>query len=580
MAAAKKSDLALVLSSFEKTSMFVSALPHALDCEASDRHPFQERFLSMALEDLQKRLNSTEVELAKVEASHNEANDRANNTSRKRVAEAVAAEEAANPVAKAKTEALTAARKDAKEQQVQYGQVHHFGESIAPPPQVESICMCCSMLFMANVSSALSAALNAINTSSSVSSMTFAVSLLAGVYLPMPLSLVLLRWLNAVAGQRAGLLFFAAMMVVTHIAVALIQSVALDEHSIRWMLVAVRLLQGFAAAVLFQTRFILSQVSTQDKHVELQAKTFLAGDFGLGMGALLPYLCSHFGGASSSAVVQPEIYASLSLALVGAVLLMRIWVAFPASPFRLSHRVRFPEQEHPSVQPTSSPAASPSAATSLQAGLTTTLLECSSSGGELVRPSKTESALISRLRLILSGTLRVFVQSAACMTIVMCMRNAGEVHLFRQSCAVALLCLIPVPFEAIASGLWLKTSVPALQAHSGKFSFALLVAMALMCMWTTMQYWLGGAQSETSTTLIMIELLLLEISLALVAPLNVSKLYQHKRAERSLVTLEWVKAYVGRLAGPFVALLVLNFLGLGPLLALLFSCATVVAITA
>jgi len=261
---------------------------------------------------------------------------------------------------------------------------------------------------------------------------------------------------------------------------------------------------------------------------------------------------------------------------------MQIWVAFPASPFRLSHRVRFPEPlpEQASVQPASLPAASPSGAPSVETGLTVALLERSTSGGELVGPSRTESAFISRMKLILSGTLRVFVQSAACMTIAMCMYNAGEVHLFRQSCAVALLCLIPVPFEAIASGLWLKTSAPGLQAHSSKLSFALLVTMALMCMWTTMENWLGGAKDEMSTSLIMVELLLLKISLALVAPRNVSELYQHKHAERSLVTLEWAKAYVGRLAGPLVALLVQNFLGVGPLLAMLLTCTSVVAVTA
>jgi len=297
------------------------------------------------------------------------------------------------------------------------------------------------------------------------------------------------------------------------------------------------------------------------------------------MGALLPFLCSHFGGASSSSVMRPEIYSSVTLALAGAALLMRIWVAFPASPFRLSHQVRFPEPlpEPSSAQP--SLAAPPSTA-SLEGGLTAALLDGSTSGGELVGHSGTESALRSRMRLILSGTLRVFVQSAACMTVVMCMRSAGDVHLFRQSCAVALLCLVPVPFEAIASGLWLKTSAPGLQAHSGKISFVLLVAMALMCMWTTMDSWLGGAKDEMSTSLIMVELLLLKISLALVAPVNVSKLYQHRHAERSLVTLEWVKAYVGRLGGPLAAVLVLSFLGLGPLMAMLFTCTCVVAVTA
>jgi len=437
--------------------------------------------------------------------------------------------------------------------------------------------MCCSMLFMANFSSAFSIAFNIINATASVSDVIYAILLLAGVYLPMPLSLFLLRWLNTVAGHRAGLLFFAATMMFTHIAAALIQAVAVNQESIRWMIVVLRISQGFSAAVLFQTRFVLSQVSTQDRHVELQAKTFLAGDIGLGAGALLPYLCSLLGQANGVAM-RPAICSSLLLALAGAALLVWIWVAFPASLFRLSHQVRFPEPlpAPASIQLPSTPASSE---VSLEQGLTGEPLE-ETSGSEPIGRSRTESDLRSRMKLILSGTLRVFVQSAALMTIAMHMHTAGEVHMFRQSCAVALLCLIPVPFEAITSGVWLKTLLPGLQGHGGKISFVLLVAMALICMWTTTESWLGGVSEERSTSLIMVELVLLQVSLACVAPLNVSKLYQHRHAERSLVTLEWMKAYVGRLLGPLAAALVQSLFGLGPLMAMLFTSAFVVAVTA
>merc|ERR1711874_441830 len=58
-----------------------------------------------------------------------------------------------------------------------------------------------------------------------------------------------------------------------------------------------------------------------------------------------------------------------------------------------------------------------------------------------------------RQRLWISGTMRVFVQSAAMMTLGMWMRDARLTGSFRQTKAIAALCLLPVPFEALASGM-------------------------------------------------------------------------------------------------------------------------------
>jgi len=456
--------------------------------------------------------------------------------------------------------------------QLEFGSVHHFGEYISPPSQVELICMFCSALFMANFSSAFSAAFAAINTSETVSAptLTFVGLLLAGVYLPMPLSLVFLRWLSSVGGQRAGILFFAGTMVCTHVTVAIIQSVAEEQDVIRLLMICVRLLEGLGAAVLFQTRFILSQLSTQDKHVELQAKTFLAADLGLGFGALLPYVCAALGGQHDLTTRRPEIAASLIFAMVAAFLLAWTWLAFPASLYRLSHRVRFPEVPHALENVKSATAAG-------DGSLTATDPE---NMGEVMDWTKSESDFSSRAMLLISGTLRVFVQSAALMAVAINMRDHGDIGLFRQSRAVAMLCLIPVPFEGFASGVWFKTSFPGVKEYGRKLSFLFMVLLLVVCISTASGLFYTDTNKERATAIFLTELILLQISLAFVAPLNVSKLYQHKHVERSLVTLEWIKAYAGRLLGPMVALLVHNLFGFGPLIAVLFTGTFVVALTA
>merc|ERR1712194_801417 len=112
----------------------------------------------------------------------------------------------------------------------------------------------------------------------------------------------------------------------------------------------------------------------------------------------------------------------------------------------------------------------------------------------------------------------------------------------------------------------------------GSFHQSCAVASAMMCMCTTLGSW--QVATGTSAGVFLTELVVLQISLALIAPRNVSKLYRHKHAERSLVTLEWMKAYVGRLLGPITALVVHNTFGFGPLLALLFVGSFAVAATA
>merc|ERR1712151_570638 len=149
--------------------------------------------------------------------------------------------------------------------------------------------------------------------------------------------------------------------------------------------------------------------------------------------------------------------------------------------------------------------------------------------------SAIESDFKGRAMLLVSGSLRVFVQSAALMAIAVYMHDVGYMGYFRQSCAVAILCLIPVPFEGFASGVWLQETFPSLHKYGKRISFMTLVVLAVLSMST-----LGfafEASKQLSTGIFLTELILLQISLAFVAPSNVSR-YQHKHVERSLVILE------------------------------------------
>jgi len=206
---------------------------------------------------------------------------------------------------------------------------------------------------------------------------------------------------------------------------------------------------------------ILSQVSTQDKHVKLQAKTFLAGDLGLGMGALLPYACAALGGLCNLTTQEPEIVSSLIFAFAGAFLLLWTWHAFPVTLYRLPYSVRFPQ--------------APKAI--LEQGHLLTIEEGSGQSDiesntdvAPVGHCATESDFKSRAMLLVSGSLRVFVQSAALMAIAVYMHDVGYMGYFRQSCAVAILCLIPVPFEGFASGVWLQETFPSLHKYGKRIS--------------------------------------------------------------------------------------------------------------
>merc|ERR1712232_123900 len=65
------------------------------------------------------------------------------------------------------------------------------------------------------------------------------------------------------------------------------------------------------------------------------------------------------------------------------------------------------------------------------------------------------------------------------------------------------------------------------------------------------------------------ELVGLMVVLGVASPFNAYRLYQLEDAEQAIVILEWMKAYIGRLLGPFVAVVIYTQVGYGPLLSLL-----------
>lgn len=462
----------------------------------------------------------------------------------------------------------------ADEKQLAFGVVHHFGEFISPPMQVERICMFSYALFMANFSSSFAEAFKIINSGHPCSAMPTLTAgatagvvclMISGVYIPMPVSLVFIRWLSLVGGHKLALLCFAGVMMFTHIAVALVELAHGEEGMIQMLLILVRLLEGLGGAVLFQTRFILLQSSTQEQHAKLQATTFLAGDLGLGIGALLPYLCSLVVGQGSINRL-PDILASFSLSAASFVLLLWLASSFPKDLYRLSHRIRFPASAEEAV---SEDAGSPSSSH-------VSMLEVEQEDAQRLENERLghQNRVGHRVIRQVLGTLRVFVQSAAIMSIAVYMRDLGFVGHFRQSLAVSIICLFPVPFEGFVAGVWFKNRFPTLKANARNASFAILASAAIFSVVIAWWFSSGELSKGQHSAIFLAELVSLTTCLAFAVPTKVLKL------EQDLVLLEWSKAYLGRIGGPVVTLVVHHVFGPGPMLGLLFVATTLVAVAA
>mmetsp|Transcript_30862 Transcript_30862/g.98464 ORF Transcript_30862/g.98464 Transcript_30862/m.98464 type:complete len:820 (-) Transcript_30862:90-2549(-) len=468
--------------------------------------------------------------------------------------------DAAAPAAPAAGDAARA--EDTHQSSSQFGSVLHYGESIVPPTRVKLICLASCGLFSANSTAVLASAFRHINASTATplaSEMMFVGLLIGGVYLPMPLSLWLTRTVTRRANHFAGLCLFGSFLLLGHVCIVLSQLLGWEPHL---LLLLARLVQGLGSGILFQVRFVLASVSTSDQHVPLQSLSFLVSDLGLGLGALLPAATAALAGSGELSASAPELLPSVVLALISLAYLAWVLLAFPRRLPTLSDRTRFPSRAVPAGPCVLAMPGSPS--------------RCASK-----EPCK--EADRCRAAVWLSGTARVFVQSAILPVVALSMRDAQWTGNFRQTFAVAALCLLPMPFEAFVSRLCCTCSLrqrPADGTDSSKLASGALGALALAVVSAAPRSLIGEDGDLTVLLARICELAVLMIILAVAAPISASRLYRLKDAERSIVVLEWMKAYVGRLCGPLFAVLAYSWLGYGPLLGVLCAATAVVTLTA
>jgi MFS family permease len=435
-----------------------------------------------------------------------------------------------------------------------FGTVMHYGTTISPPNQVENICLAAVGIFYFSSTAVLASAFGRMNSALqqtphlSVSMMIFMASIIGGVYVLMPISLQITRMVTYRFSHMAGLLFFAITLLLSHAAI-IVSQLTCGEFGQNAVLLISRIAQGLGSGVLFQSRFVLASMSTSDHHTALQASAFMAGDLGLGLGALLP--------AATSVLTAywpndaPELYSTIVQAVICFSFLVWVLVAFPSVIHLLPVRARFADKFEQGKR----------------------------------RKNSEDEQQSSHFRwvVLISGTARVFVQSAIMPVVALLMHDLGYVGQFRQSIAVATIYLLQLPFEALATkactgcSVRLSTKSRTSMGLSRNLlgSGAILITVISICSLVT--------TADKNLELLLrrlLQLAALMVMLAVAAPFNASRLYKLHDAERVIVTLEWMKAYVGRLLGPFFAILMYTTLGYGPLLACLYIAAVGVALTA
>jgi len=450
-----------------------------------------------------------------------------------------------------------------------FGVVSHYTDSIPPPGRVKWLCLMSFGLFSMNFTSPLATAFTQLNAKPAArmtpewATLLFVGVLVGGVYFPMPLALWLTQSVTKLKGHRGGMMLIGAFLLFAHGCVVLAH--ALPQEGLRpFVIITARLIQGLGSGVLFLARFVLASVSTSDQHMGLQSWSFLANDLGLGIGALLPALTSTIPGCEAMSHSMPELLPSVVLAAVSFAYIVGIAWKFPASLPTLSDSVRF--RNH---------------VTSAEAPVPRSRIGTG-------RKSSRQSSPVAdtyRTSVWVSGTTRVFVQSAIMLAVALSMRDAGWTGSYRQTYAVSALCLLPMPFEVLAAKAICSCSGVARLARdgtsfsklaSGAFGFVALLAATLQP-----RSIMREENGEVLTLLTRVaELVVLMIALGMAAPFNASRLYQLQDAEYATAMLEWMKAYIGRLFGPIFAIFVYSWMGYGTLLAVLCGGTAVVALTA
>jgi len=321
-------------------------------------------------------------------------------------------------------------------------------------------------------------------------------------------------------------------------------------------LLAARIFQGLGSGVCFQARFVLAQMSTSDQHQDLQAWSFLMGDLGLGLGALLPAATSMVVGSYKLCSEAPEFAPSAVLAFISLLYLCWIVHSFPRQLHFLPHNVRFPKSKG------SSPPSS-------------------------VSGTQRETDKKYRKFALISSTSRVFVQSSVFCAVALLMRDADWTGHFRQCFAVAALCWLPMPFEALTSHLCCSCSTRSQRDSDGQRDLmkAKITSGAIgAAVFLGIVAWTGfgqGPQGDFHALVVgFLELAALMVALAIIAPFNASRLYGLRDAERASVILEWMKAYIGRLLSPLFAIVVYNLVGYRALLSVLCALTALATVTA
>eukprot|EP00928_Gymnodinium_smaydae_P041995 TRINITY_DN28355_c0_g1_i1.p1 TRINITY_DN28355_c0_g1~~TRINITY_DN28355_c0_g1_i1.p1 ORF type:complete len:795 (+),score=94.85 TRINITY_DN28355_c0_g1_i1:40-2424(+) len=420
-----------------------------------------------------------------------------------------------------------------------FGCVMHYSSSIPAPSEIKWICLASCGLFTMNATVVLASAFRQFNdleqpTSLAVAGIGF---LIGGVYLPTPVSLRLMRTVTSRWNHKAGLILFGVFMLIGH-AIGLISCrLGLGLYGLQ----TARLIQGLGSGIGFQARFLLGTISTADHHKELQYLVNLTGDFGLGVGALLPALLSLCVRSNSFGGFDVEQIPSMAIMMLTSLYLVLVYVAFPCRVPILSPEVRFQDVTHRESD------------------------EPSQRGTERDKYSIWAAA-----------TLRALVQSAVLPAAVFLMRDVGLVDNFKQSVAVAFLCILPLICEAIASRVCHEcSSRNSYRRSAGRKSWiapVIVVAMASRAMAVETQ---AEEHPAHSIWLRLFELMLLLVASAILAPFNASRLHELKDAEHAIITLEWLRAYVGRLLGPIFAVLIFHWFGYECLLKLICTLSVV-----
>lgn len=433
------------------------------------------------------------------------------------------------------------------EASLHFGVVLHFAQSIQAPAEVQLMCLSSIALFFVNFSSSFSAIFQTVNEDCMFNATVFIGLLQGATYLPMPASLRLIRMLAFKYGHFTGFLFFAGAVFIANTSVVICQTMmgsAMREP----VLLGANLLVGMGGGVLFHVRFVLSALSTCDHHGALMSKNFLASELGLSLGAILPYVASSCVGRHTLSSDAPELASSVVIASLSLVLLIWVTLRFPRRLHILTNSVRFPD-----------------ALMLTQEGSTEIPWRCG-----------------LKATLLITGTMRIFVQFAAVIALALQMRDANLFGEFRQTKMAAAVFAFLAFIDAMSTLLrgceWMPQ--PLRTRLSGRIvAIGLVGTVALEFCCTSWSRQRHDRDGLLRINLAAFEVVTLLVGLCAAAPKFEAGLQRLEDAEQTIVTLEWLKAYVGRLVGPIFAVAVYVFFGYDALLGILIAATIGIAVT-